>query len=170
MLGPVEMRREGHAILIDVREPGLALGDDIVVLQTVDVHCEHLLEADAEGHHLEPAAVSKGRSRPVHEATEAAGSIDDIRPRLQVEVVGVCEHGLGSECRHALGKHRLDGCLCSDSDKSRAPDRAVRRGDYSGAAEAAWQRRDGHKAERCADRLGALHKRIFGQLGEVRAH
>jgi hypothetical protein len=42
--GAVEMRGEGDAVVVDVRQPLFALGDDVVGLHPVDVHREHLAE------------------------------------------------------------------------------------------------------------------------------
>ena len=99
VLGPVEMRRERHPVVVDVGQSLLALGDHVVVAQAGGVHREHLLEADAERQHLESPAVGEGRARPVHEATEPAGRVHDVRPGLQVQVVGVGQQRLRPELR-----------------------------------------------------------------------
>ena len=137
MLRPVQVRGEGHAILVDLREPGLAFGDHIIVFQTIGVHGEHLLEADTERHHLETATVSEGRCQPVHETTQPTG-IDDICTRLQVEVIGVSEYGLSAERCDALGKHGLDGRLGAHGHEGRRPDQPVRGHDHARAAKPPW--------------------------------
>jgi hypothetical protein len=91
MLRPVQMRGKGHPVLVDLREPSLPHGDHIVVLQTLGIHRENLLEAGTERHHLKTTAIGKRWPRPVHEATETACGLDDIWTRLQIEVVGVCK-------------------------------------------------------------------------------
>ena len=68
--------------------------DDVVGLHAVDVHRQHLLEPGAEREHLEAAGVGERRARPVHERPETAGLLDDVGSGLQVQVVGVGQHGL----------------------------------------------------------------------------
>ena len=102
VLRPVQMRSKGHTIVVDVRQSGLALGDHVVVLEPVGVHSEDLLEADAERHHLETAAIGERRTCPVHEGAEAAGSLDHVCAGLQVEVVRVRQDCLSTKCRQAL--------------------------------------------------------------------
>ncbi len=86
VLRPVEVRFERHAVVVDLREPFLALGDDVVVLDAHRLHGEDLLEPHTERHDLEPAAVGEGRTGPVHELAEPTGLVDDVRAGLQIQV------------------------------------------------------------------------------------
>ena len=131
----VQVGGEGHPVVVDARQPGLAVGDHVVVGHPGGAHGQHLLEPDPERHHLEAAAVGERRTRPVHEGAQAAGRLDDVGTRLQVQVVGVGQHGLGAERGHALGQHGLDRGLGADRDERRRSDAAVRRADHSGPAQ-----------------------------------
>ena len=136
---PVQVRPERHAVVVDVGQPFLALGDDVVGLHPRGVHRQHLLEADAQRHHLEAAAVGERRPRPVHERAQAAGLVDDVRARLQVQVVGVGQNRLRTKLFHGLRQHRLDGGLGADGDERRRMDVTVRGADHPGAAEPSRQ-------------------------------
>ena len=105
----------------------------------VGAHRQHLLEPDAQAHHLESAAVGERRAGPVHERAEPAGRLDDVRTGLQIEVVGVGQHGLRTECGHALRQHGLDRGLGAHRDEGRRVDHAVRGGDRPGTPEPAGQ-------------------------------
>jgi len=140
----VEVGAEGHPVVVHVRQPGLALGDHVVVRQPDGVHREDLLEADAEAHHLEAAGVGEGGAGPVHEPAQAAGGVHHVGAGLEVQVVGVGEDGLGAEARHRLGQHGLDGRLGADRHERRGVDLAVRGADHAGATRSAGQvRADG---------------------------
>ena len=97
MPGPVEVRDEGNPVIVDVGQPLLALGDDVIGLHPAGILHQDLPEPRAEGHDLEPAAVGERRAGPIHECPETAGFRDDIGAGLQVEVVGVGENSLGPE-------------------------------------------------------------------------
>ena len=96
------MRAERHPVVVDVGQALLALGDDVVGLHPVGVHRQHLLEAGAKREHLKPAAVGEGRARPVHERPESPCLVDDIGAGLQVEVIGVGQHGLRAKLFHGF--------------------------------------------------------------------
>ena len=109
------------------------------------------------------AAVGERWSRPVHEGAEAARLVDDVGPRLQVEVVGVGQDGLGTKVFHGLGQHRLDGGLGADGDERRRVDVTVRRVHDARPAGAALElgfnleelrRRPGHRVA-CRNRTTA---------------
>ena len=51
----VEVAGEGDSVVVHMCEPGLALGDHVVVGEADGVHGQHLLEPGAEAHHLKPA-------------------------------------------------------------------------------------------------------------------
>ena len=82
------------------RQPVLARRDHVVGPHAVDVHRQHLLEPGAERQHLEATGVGERRARPVHEGAESACRVDDVGPRLQVQVIGVGQHRLRAEGRH----------------------------------------------------------------------
>ncbi len=126
----VQVRPERHAVVVDVGESLLALGDDVVGLHPRGVHREHLLETDAQRHHLEAAAVGVGRSGPVHERAETAGLVDDVGTRLQIQVIRVGQNRLRTEVFHGLGQHGLDGRLGADRDERRGVDVTVRGSDH----------------------------------------
>ena len=131
---PVEVRLEGHPVVVDVREALLALGDDVVGAHAHRLHREHLLEPHPQRHHLEPAAVGEGRAVPVHERAEPAGLVDDVRARPQIEVVGIREQRLRPVLAHRLRQHRLDRRLGADRHERRRADLPVRGADRPGAA------------------------------------
>ena len=137
--GAVEVGDERHAVVVDMGQPLLALGDDVVGLHPVGVHREHLAKTRAQRQHLEPAAVGERRPRPVHERAESAGVVDDVGAGLQVEVVGVGQHGLRAEFAHGLWQHRFDRRLGADRDERRGLDVAVRGVDDAGATPPAGQ-------------------------------
>ena len=156
----VQVRLERHPVVVDLGQAALSGRDDVIGLHPVDVHREHLLESGAEREHLKAARVGERRARPVHEAAKAAALLDDVRSRLQVEVVGVGQHRLGLERGHRLREHRLDGRLGADRDERRGTDLTVRGADHARAAERAGQpgadpepeprcRVDGSEAGRC---------------------
>ena len=62
MQGPVEVRGERDAVVVDLGEPALACGDNVVVFQPCGTHGEHLLEARPQAQDLEAAAVGEGRT------------------------------------------------------------------------------------------------------------
>jgi hypothetical protein len=66
------------------------------------LHIDDLLEPRAQAHHLEPAGVREGGTLPVHEGAQPAGLVQDVRTRLEVEVVGVGQQRLRPELRHGL--------------------------------------------------------------------
>ena len=124
---PVEVAPERDTLVVDDGQPVLAWRDDVVGRDAGGVHGERLLEAGAQAQHLEPAGVGERRPGPVHEAAETTGLLDDVGARLQVQVVGVRQQGLGAELTHRLREHRLDGGLRPDRDESGSADVTVRR-------------------------------------------
>ncbi len=134
------MRNERDAVVVDMRQPLFTLGDDVVGLDAVGVHREHLAEPGTQRQHLEAAAVGERRARPVHEGTQATRLVDDVRAGLQVEVVGVGQHSLGAQLTHRLRQHRLDRGLGADRDERRGGvDVAVRSVDHAGTSTAPGQ-------------------------------
>ena len=129
------MRGERHAVVVDVGQPLLAVGDDVVGLDPLGVHREHLPEPGAQRQHLESAAVGERRSGPVHERAQTAGLVDDVGARLQVQVIGVGQNSLRAKFFHRFGQHGLDGGLGADGDERRRVDVAVRSADDAGAPE-----------------------------------
>ena len=143
----VEVGAEGHPVVVDVGQPGLALGDDVVAGHPDGVHCQHLLETHPEAHHLEAAGVGEGRAGPVHEGTQPAGGLHDVGARLQVQVVGVGQDGLGADGGHRLRQHGLDGGLGTDCDEGGSADLAVRGLDHPGPSGSPGQSGAGPEAE-----------------------
>ena len=92
----VDRGSEPDTIVIHVGLTLFALGDDVVVLQASDVHCEHLLEPDPEAHHLEPARVGERGARPVHERTQPTCLVHQVAAGLQVQVQRVRQDCLGA--------------------------------------------------------------------------
>ena len=128
----VQVRGEGDPVVVHPGQPALALGHHRVVGQAGDVHGQHLLEADAQAHHLEAAAVGVGRARPVHEPAQSPAGLDDVGARLQIQVVRVGEHRLGAQLGDRLRQHRLDRRLGAHHHERRGLDGAVRGGDLPG--------------------------------------
>ena len=90
----VEMLAEGDAVVVDMGQPLLALGNDVVGLDPLSVHRQHFLEAGTEGEHLKPAAVGEGRPMPVHERAASACLRDDVGAGvLDVAVRGADDAG-----------------------------------------------------------------------------
>src|SRR5699024_3978823 len=136
----VDEGAEGDAVVVDVGQALLALGDVVVLpgggasrLPAGELAREHLAEAGAQAHHLEAAGVGVGGAGPVHEGTQAAGLVDQVVPGLEVEVVGVGQQRLRPEVAHRLRQHRLDRGLGADGDEGRRGDLPVRGADHPGA-------------------------------------
>ena len=132
---PSRCEREGDAVVVDAGQPLLALGDDVVGLDALGVHREHLAEAGAQRQHLESAAVGERRARPVHERAQTARLVDDVGAGLQVQVVGVGQNSLCAKLFHGFRQDGLDGGLGADGDEGRGVDVAVRGSDDAGAPE-----------------------------------
>ena len=149
---PVQVRPERHPVVVDHRQPLLTGRDDVVGLDPLGVHGQHLAESRPQRQHLESAAVGERRPRPVHECAEAARRVDDVRSGLQIEVIGVGQHRLGPELRHGLGQDGFHRRLGPHRDERRGADLAVRGADDAGAPEPARQlgldgeERIGHRA------------------------
>ena len=122
----VDVRGESDAVVIDVCKALFALGDQVVGLGPARVLHQHLAEARTQRHDLESAAVGERRTRPVHEGAQTAGFGDDVRTRLQIQVVGVGQHRLGTDRGHRLRQHRLHRRLGAHGDEGRGPDLSVR--------------------------------------------
>ena len=78
----VDVRLEGDALLVDRAQLG-------------------------ERHHLVAARIGQHRTRPVHEAAQAAEPGDALGAGPEHQVVGVAEHDLGSRGGERLGRHSL---------------------------------------------------------------
>ncbi len=154
---PVEMRLEGHAVVVDAREPFAAVRGQRVV-GVADLHRDDLLEARPEGHDLEAAAVGVGEALPVHELAEAPGLVDDLRAGLQVQVVGVGQHRLRPEVGDRLGQDGLHRGLGAHRDEGGRGCRLGSR-DHPGAPRC----QGGADGERTIgdETLGTAHRSIF---------
>ncbi len=132
----VEVALEPHAFLVHMGQAFLAGGDGVVRPRMVHrFHVDDLLEPRAQAHHLEPAGIGERGTAPVHERAQAAGLVQDVRARLQVQVVGVGQHGLRAEFGNGFRQHGLDRGLGADGDERRGLDLAVRGGDGAGPAQ-----------------------------------
>ena len=88
--------------------------------------------AHAQAHHLEPAGVGVGGAAPVLEGGNTAGLINNVRARLEVEMVGVGQHRLRARGFDLLGGERFHGCLGAHGDKRRGVNIAMRGVDRAG--------------------------------------
>ncbi len=137
--GTVEMRAERDAVVVDMGQPLLAFGDDVVGLDPSGVHRQYLLEPCTEGEHLKAAAVGEGRARPVHERAEPACLLDDVGAGLQIQMECVGQNRLRAKIFHGFRQDCLDGGLGADGDERGRVDVAVRSPDHAGAAEPSGQ-------------------------------
>ena len=140
MLRAVDVAREDDTIVVDDRVRGLdglhLHGGVGWVSLPGELLGQDLLEAGTERQDLEATRIGVGGARPVHELTETAGLVDDVGPRLQVQVVGVREDGLRSQRAHHLGREGLDVGFRADGNERGGRDRPVRGVDESGSPEA----------------------------------
>ena len=140
MLGAVDMAGEDHAVVVDDRVGGFdGLHLDLRIGRVSfagELLGENLLEAGAQRQHLEAAGIRVGGTRPVHELSEAACLVNNVRTGLQVQVVGVGEDSLRTQSSHHLGSECLDVRFRADGNESRGADVAVRGMNYAGASEA----------------------------------
>ena len=141
MLRAVDVAGEDHAVVIDHRVGGfngLHLDGRIGRVSFAgELLGENLLEAGTQRQNLEAAGIGIGGTRPVHELTKAARLVNDVRPGLQVQVVGVGEHRLRTQASNHLGSEGLHVRLRADRNESRGADVAVRGMNHAGAPEAA---------------------------------
>jgi hypothetical protein len=100
VLAAVEMRAEGHAVLVHAPQLG-------------------------QRHHLEAAGIGQDRPGPVHEAVQPAQPAHTLRPRPQHQMVGVAEHDLRAGRGHVLRLHRLHRGGGADRHEGRGVDRAM---------------------------------------------
>ena len=134
------MAGEDHAIVVDDRVRRLdGLHLDLRVGRvglTGELLGQNLLKAGSKRQDLEAARIGVGGARPVHELTETACLVDDVGPRLQVQVVGVRKDGLSTQGSHHLGREGLDVGLRADGNERGGRDRSMRGVDDAGASEA----------------------------------
>ena len=131
----IDVRLEGHPIVIDRGEPILAGRDDVVGLDAFGIHRQRLLEAGAERKHLEATGVGERWAGPVHERPKTPGRIDDVGAGLEVEVVGIRQQCLGAKVGHRLGQHRFHRRASADRDEGGRPDLPVGGADRAAAPE-----------------------------------
>ena len=140
MLRTVDVAGEHHAIVVDDRVGCLnRLHLDIWVGRvglTGELLRQNLLKAGSKRQDLEAARIGVGGAGPIHERTETAGLVDDVGPRLQVQVVSVRKDGLSTQRAHHLGREGLDVGLRADGNERGGRDRSVRGVDDAGASEA----------------------------------
>ncbi len=130
----VEVRTEPHAVVVDISEPLLGRSHlGVCSTGTGELLGKHLLEARTKRKNLETARIRVGGAIPVHESSQSASIIHDVRTRLKVKVVRVRKHCLCASILHEFGKNRLDSCFGSHRHKCRCLDVSVRGVDHAGA-------------------------------------
>ena len=128
----VERAAEGDTTVVD---HGLAVPigcDDVGLGELGDVHGKGLLEPGPQAQHLEPSGVGESGAIPGHEPAHSPGLVHQIGARLQEEVVGIGQHGLGTQIGELIGGERLDAGLGAHDDERRGRDVAVRGVDDAG--------------------------------------
>ena len=129
MLRAVDMAGEDHAVVVNHRVgsfDGLHLDLWVGwVGLTGELLGENLLEAGAQRQHLEAAGICVGGTRPVHELSEAACLVNNVRTGLQVQVVGVGEDSLRTQSSHHLGSECLDVRFRANGNEGRGADVSV---------------------------------------------
>jgi hypothetical protein len=105
--GAVEMRPEGHAVLVDLAQV-------------------------AQAHDLEAARVGEDRTVPVHEPVEATQASDPLVPGPKGEVVRVREDDGRADLVQVIGIERLDGRVGAHRHEHGCLDIAVRRRHHTG--------------------------------------
>ena len=113
----------------------LLVSDDVICLPKFGVHGDDLLEAHAEGEHLEPTAIGEGGTLPIHESSKATCLIDRLGSWLKVEVIGVGEDCLRTQSLHILGEESFDRSFGADWDECGSLDHAMWSVDLPGPAE-----------------------------------
>ena len=89
MARTIEVRSERDTVVVNVRESVFSLGHNVIHGHAIRVHGKDFLEPHAQGQHLKPAAVSERGPGPVHEGSKTPGRLDDVRSRLQIQVISV---------------------------------------------------------------------------------
>ncbi len=112
--------REGGAFVQHHGDVGIQLTLDLdralrgqVVHGAVDVRAEgdarfRDLAQFRQRHYLEAAGIGQDRTGPIHEAMQAAQSLDHLRSRAQHQVIGVGEDHLRARRADVFGPERLD--------------------------------------------------------------
>lgn len=104
MLCAVQVRAKPDAVIVNIGETLLRRSHlGIRTARTGELLGEHLLETRTEREYLEAAGIGVGGARPVHESAKPARLVHNVRAGLQVEMVGVGEHGLRTEILDGLG-------------------------------------------------------------------
>lgn len=87
-----------------------------------------------QGVHLKTAAICEHGTVPTHEFVQAAGFIQNVRSRPQVQVVGVSQHNAGVRVLfQMMRKYALDRSHRSHGHEERSLNRTVARVKYSSA-------------------------------------
>ncbi len=108
MFGTVYVRAKGDAVFGDLGELGVF---GAVAFLT--------LFLEAEGEDLKTTTVSKHWAVPVHKFVHAAGLVDEVFARLEVEVVGVGEDDLCVHREELVRVQTFDGGLGPDGHEDR---------------------------------------------------
>ena len=86
----IEVRFESHAIIIDVGKALFMISNNFIGSKSFFIHGNNFFKANTQRENLKAAAIGEGGTRPIHKATEAAGLIQNIWTRLQIQVIGIC--------------------------------------------------------------------------------
>lgn len=82
-----------------------------------------------QGKNLEPAAVGEDGPVPIHKFVQAAGLLDDILPRPQIQMIGIAQDDLGAQGFQVPVVHGLDRSLGADGHENGRLDDAMVRSD-----------------------------------------
>ncbi len=118
--GAVAVGAEADALLLDRDHRALVAALAAAALDLVGD------AAVGEREDLEAAGVGDQRPLPAHEAVQATGRGDPLRPRRDEEVVGVAEDHLVAELGHLVRFEPTHRSLCRQRDEGRRLDRPVR--------------------------------------------
>ena len=93
----VEVRLKSNAIVIDMCQTFLVVGDNLIRPESVFIHGDNFFKPDAEGEDLKATAIGESWARPIHELSDATCFINYLWTRLQVEVISIRKKGLGAK-------------------------------------------------------------------------
>ena len=102
MLGAVDVRLEGDAVLIELTQLG-------------------------QRHHLKAAGIRQDRIGPAHEVVQPTKPVDPLRAGAQHQMIDIAEQYIGAGGAHILGEHRLDRRRRADRHEGRRANCSTRR-------------------------------------------
>src|SRR5699024_3343291 len=140
---PIDVGGEPDAVVVYVCQTFFARGHGVVgtdfALGLGAGHINDLFESRTQGHDLETTGISEGRAAPVHEFAQPTVFIEQLGSGLQIQVMGVGEHGLSAQLFDHFGQHRFDGGFRTDWNICRCLNITVRRMNGSGTAVCAFK-------------------------------